>query len=347
MKRALVIILVIVIHLIVFKHLWNSGENAENDKKNENQAEQVQPDNADSQSQTDGQDGQVRRKPEKQPGRWLKNYDFNSVGTKLPDEIATLAKTCRAGLLLNLDEHKVLWRKNEDTPLPIASLTKMMTALLVAEQVKNNPKISYQTKVKVTRNASGIGGSQVWLDPRETFTVDELLKCVMIHSANDAAFMLAQFFGRGDVDNFIEQMNQAAKELGLEHARFFNPHGLDGDNKRKTNQAAAREVACLAARLLDFPNVVKWSSTWLDYIRENDPRFDKFMLVNRNELIKSVPGMNGMKTGFTDGAGWCIAATCERDGRRVVCVLLGMNSKNERNKLTETLIDWAFMQSSN
>lgn len=347
MKRILIIALVIVAHVVLITYLLKPAHDAPHDDgetaqvESSDGVEEVASDDAGGTSSGSDAHGTVVTPP---ASARLDIQDFTTAAGSLPDDIANLAKTCEAGLVLDWDARTVLWQKNPGKPVPIASLTKMMTALLVAEFVAGDPAISCDTQVKVTRAAADIGGSQVYLDPRETFSVDELLKCVMVFSANDAAYLLAQFFGRGDADVFVERMNRRASEMNLMTARFLNPHGLDGDTPQTTNHASAWELAFIGGRLLDYPRVVHWSSTWMSSIRGDDPRFNEFQLVNRNRLVNTVPGVNGMKTGYTQQAGWCIVATSERNGRRVVCVLAGCPDKKTRNELAERLIDWAYLQ---
>ena len=346
MKRLLIIGLVLAAHVFFIYYLFQPENPAEDDGGNDQPSQQkvdedgTNDDTAGHGTNPDSDDNQ----PTPRKNIELDIHSFNVADTQLPENIAAAAKASGTGLLLDWDARAVLWQKNPGKPVPIASLTKMMTALLVVEDIADNPSLSYKTQVKVTRNASNIGGSQVYLDPRETLSVDELLKCVMIFSANDAAYLLAEFFGQGNVDRFVERMNRRSNEMGLMTARFLNPHGLDGDTPETTNHASAWELAFIAGQLLDYPRVVQWSSTWMSSIRGDDPRFKEFQLVNRNRLVNTVPGVNGMKTGYTKDAGWCIVATCERNGRRIICVLTGCADKKARNNLAERLIDWAYLQ---
>jgi len=236
----------------------------------------------------------------------------------------------------------ILWRRKDTTVTPIASLTKMMTAYLLVEAIKTRADVSLKTQVRVTASAAEVAGSQVYLDPRETFPLQDLLKCIMIFSANDAAHLVAEFLGGGDVQKFVGQMNVRANALGLNHTRFFNPHGLPAADG-KENQSSPLEMACLAGHLLEHPEIVRWSSTWLSYLRENKQK--PFQLVNRNRLVnprEGVPGVNGMKTGYTRKAGYCVAATCVRETRTLIAVVTGCPSSKERNSLVETLLEWGY-----
>ena len=269
---------------------------------------------------------------------------FVRPSRSLPEEVTRLAEGCRAGLLLDWSNRRILWEKEGEQQVPIASMAKMMTVLLMMEEIEANPDLSLDTEVRVTRQAAAVGGRQVWLDPRETFSLDQLLKIIMMHSANDAAYLVAEFLGGGEVDRFVERMNDRASELGLRRAEFVNPHGLDTREDEPVNRATVRELAWLGARLLQYPRVVEWASTWLSSIREDDPRFDRFDLVSTNRLVRSYRGVTGMKTGYTRLAGFCLTATCERDGRVLIAVVVGCESSDQRNQLVEALFDWGWQQ---
>ncbi len=276
--------------------------------------------------------------PRKRTGDRLDRMTFRRAANPLPPELARRTGQCRNGVLIDWDKRKILWRKDANRPVPIASLTKMMTMLLLMETVREDPGVTLDSRVRVTREAAAVGGSQVYLDPRETFTLDELLKCVAIFSANDAAHLIAQYLGGGEVGPFVERMNRRAGELGLNQMRFYTPSGLPRKAGQVENRGTAMEVAFLAARLLRYPEVVKWTSTWLAWIREKSPK--PFQLVNRNRLIKDCPGVIGMKTGFTQKAGFCVAAVCRRKGRTLIAVTLGCPSQKVRNRLVCALLDW-------
>lgn len=274
----------------------------------------------------------------------LQSIPFSYLPRERSPELATRQKSCRSGVLIDWGKKEILWRKSAEKSVPIASMTKMMTALLLVEAIKADPSLSLKTPIQITKAASMIGGSQVYLDPRETFSVDELLKCMMMFSANDAAFQIAEYLGEGDVNRFVAKMNSRAKSLGLSNAKFHTPHGLKDAGTGRENEATAMEMAFLGAKLLQHPAVVKWSSTRLSYIRENSSTFKPFQLVNRNKLITTCPGVNGMKTGYTAKAGFCITATCSREGRVLIAVVTGCASSNARNDLVKALFDWGYTQ---
>ena len=256
-----------------------------------------------------------------------------------PLEVARKTGLCNTGILVDWTDKTLLWKKHPDRVVAIASLTKMMTALLLMEAVQTNAH-TLEEPVRVTPAAYNVGGSQVYLDPRETFTLEELLKCTMIFSANDAAYLVAEYLGGGKVEPFVARMNKRADALGLEHTHFHNPHGLPESGSDRENRSTAREMAFLAGHLLRYPAVVKWSSTWLSWIREDTDK--PFQLANRNRLVQTCPGVIGMKTGYTNEAGYCIAAVADRNDRVMIAVVTGCPSSKKRNDLVETLLDWGY-----
>jgi D-alanyl-D-alanine carboxypeptidase (penicillin-binding protein 5/6) len=267
------------------------------------------------------------------------NYTRNAP--PLPNDLDVKAALCRAGVALDWTHRNILWEKNAAEPVPIASMTKMMTAMLLLETVRDlNSGLTLNTPVRVTEGAWAIAEGQVYLDPRETFTLDELLKCMLIHSANDAAHLVAEFLGGGNPKRFCQLMNRRAKELGLSSFALFNAHGLTEPNRPRQNSASPLDLAFLAGHLLDYPEVVRWSSTWTSAIREQTSK--PFLLTNRNKLVKTCPGVNGMKTGFTTVAGFCVAATCNRNGRVLIVVATGCPSSVARDSLVAQLIEWGY-----
>ena len=250
-------------------------------------------------------------------------------------------KNASAGILVDLSTGKVLWSKNAKKAVPIASMTKMMTVLIAVEDIRDG-KMDYNQVIKVTKSAASIGGSDIWLDPRESFPVKDLLKAILIKSANDAAFLVGEYLGGGDINKFVARMNSRAAALGM-HAKYFNPHGLPGKSLSKDNAATPEGLAKLAATLLQYPDVVKLSSTPIAYIDRKIGRNKKTMLTSTNKLVRSgVKGVDGMKTGYTRRAGFCLTATCRRDGRRMIAVVTGFRSSKERNTCVKKLLDWGY-----
>lgn len=241
----------------------------------------------------------------------------------------------KSGILIDATKGEILWAKNENQRLEIASMTKMMTTLLAMEAVSRG-EARLDGEVPVSVACSKVGGSQVYLDPRERFPLEVLLKCVMIMSANDAAFAVAESLG-GDVGSFVELMNRRASQLGMKTTHYFNPHGLP--KKGENNTSCALDQAVLARELLRFPKVLEWTSTRLDSIRDG-----KFQLSNRNGLVGHCQGVDGLKTGFYAQAGFCTTVTCARNNTRMIAVVIGAPSKKERDAAVRNLLDWGYRQ---
>jgi len=269
---------------------------------------------------------------EKVPANFKKkwSYDDAVVANNLP--IANVSQI-PAGILVEPETGKILWAKLSNKPMEIASMTKMMTSLIVLEEIEKG-KISLDDVIYVSKAASRVGGSQVYLDPKENFTLGELLKTIMISSANDSAYLVAEKIGGGNVQVFVKRMNEKAKELGMNSTQFYNPHGLPGKGD-KDNKSSAYDMAILACELLKYPVGMKWASTWTDDFRDG-----KFKLVNHNKLVKTVDGVDGMKTGYYRKAGFCVTITAKRNGRRFVGVIIGSKTKKLRNGFAAKLLDW-------
>ena len=254
------------------------------------------------------------------------------------------SKMVKTGILVDIDTRKVLWAKHCRKSVPIASMTKMMTVLLAFEDISNkNNDITLNTIIPVTKEAYKIGGTQVWLDPREKFSLKELLKTIMICSANDSAYLVAQYLGDGDVSTFVKAMNKRAKELNMPNAHFSNPAGLPEKYSAEDNKATAEGLVFLAEQLLKYPLVTKWATTGLDYFRKDAK--EPTMLANTNRLVRDkFNGITGMKTGYIRRSGFCLTATCDRDGKRLVAVVTGFKNGKERNKFVENLLNWGYIR---
>ncbi len=262
-------------------------------------------------------------------------YDFAGARSHigLPQENA-----CATGILVDPATRKVLWAKKADQAVPIASMTKMMT-LLLAEEAIAEGGVSRDTVIRVTVAAYKIGGAQVWLDPRESFPLKELLKTIAIKSANDSAYLVGEYLGGGSMPAFIDAMNARAKELGMRHTVFYDAHGL-GDGAKRDNRASAHDMVILAEHLLAYPEVVRLASTRLDSFRDG-----KMMLKNHNNLItQRVEGVDGLKTGYTERAGFCVTFTCKRGGRRLIGCVTGFKAHRDRDAFCKALLDWGYAQ---
>jgi len=275
------------------------------------------------------------------PELTMATFKLTTVPASLPANLQAQTGQCTAGILIDLTAKEILWAKSPDLPVPIASMTKMMTALLLMEAIHTEHRVDMQTRVQVTAEAANIGGSQVWLDPRENFTIEDLTKCLMIKSANDAAYLLGEFLGNGNAA-FVAQMNGRARELGCPGMTFYNSHGLPPNAKSPENQATPRELALLGARLLEYPDLMQICSVKTDQLRQNTPK--PTMLFNHNTMISRRPclGVDGLKTGLTAKSGHCITASCLRNGRRMIAVVTGCPKADVRDRLTAALLDWGY-----
>ena len=251
------------------------------------------------------------------------------------------SKGVKYGILVDMNSRKVLWSKNCKKSVPIASMTKMMTILLIMDDIAEG-EITPSSQIRVTKKASQVGGSDVWLDPRETFPLNELLKAIVIKSANDAAYLVAENSGGGDISIFIKRMNKKAKDMGLKSAYFANPHGLP-IRGGKDNAASCEDLVYVTDALLNYPSIVKLASTKLAYLPRKIGKVKKTQLLNTNKLVrKGVIGVDGMKTGYTNNAGSCIAITCKRNNRRLIAILAGCSSSKLRDSFAKKLLDWGY-----
>ncbi len=237
----------------------------------------------------------------------------------------------RSAILIDQASGRVLYEKEPDLQLPPASITKVMTLLLVMEAIQQG-KLSLDTEITTSSHAASMGGSQIWLKEGETMSVDDLLKATAISSANDAAVALAEAVA-GSEEAFVAQMNQKAKELGMSNTQFYNATGLDAQG----HLSSARDVATMCQALLNYPLITNYSSVWMDELRDG-----KTQLVNTNKLVRFYDGCTGLKTGTTDGAGSCLAASATRNGLSLVAVTMGSATSVERFSAARGLLDYGF-----
>lgn len=245
-----------------------------------------------------------------------------------------LVPNARSAILIEPSTKTVIYDKNMHERTSIASLTKMMGLILIFEKIDAG-KIKYTDKVVASSNAAGMGGSQIWLEIGEEMSVEELLKGIIMASANDGIVAMAEYVG-GSEENFVKMMNEKAQELGLKNTHFVNPTGLDEND----HYSSAYDVAMIATELMKHEDVFKFTTIYEDYLRKNTD--NKFWLVNTNKLIKSYKGADGLKTGMTDNAGYTMAVTAKRDGMRLLAVVLGEKEGKVRNKETAELLDYGF-----
>lgn len=250
------------------------------------------------------------------------------------DEI--FAPSSKSTILIEASTGEVLYEKNANEKLKPASMTKMMTLLLTFEAIERGD-LKLTDEVIVSINASGMGGSQILLETGEKMTVDNLIKGVAIASGNDAAVALAEKIG-GTEDYFVELMNKRATELGLKNTHFQNAHGIDAENHYST----AYDMSVIARELLKHEKITDYTKIYEMYLRENTNR--KVWLVNTNKLVRFYDYIDGLKTGYTRGAGYCITLTGMKNGMRLIAVTMDEPSIESRNRETLGLIDYGFAQ---
>ena len=244
---------------------------------------------------------------------------------------------CQAAILVDEDSGTVLYEKNADEQRPIASITKVMTLLLTFQALEEG-KIHLDDIVPVSEHAYSMGGSQIWLEPGEQMTLNDMLKAICVSSANDAAVAVAEFVG-GSEPAFVQMMNERAAELGMTSTHFENACGLDQEG----HLSSARDVAIMSREmLLHHTEVRDYCSIWTDTLRDGATQ-----LVNTNKLLKSYSGITGLKTGTTSEAGVCISASAERNGLQLIAVVLGSASGKERFEAATTLLDYGFANYEN
>lgn len=252
------------------------------------------------------------------------------------EQSTQLVDNARSAILIERDTGTVLYEKNSNEQLPPASMTKIMTMLLIMEALDKG-KIDINEKIRTSEYAASMGGSQIFLEPGEEMTTQEMLKGIAIGSGNDASVAMAERIA-GSEPAFVEMMNKKAKELGLKDTKFQNTTGLPIQDHYST----AHDMAMMAKELLKYQDITKFTGTYEAYLRENTD--NKFWLVNTNKLVRFYPGVDGLKTGFTNDAKYCLTATAQKDGMRVIAVVFGAPTSKERNAQVTKLLDYAFAQ---
>lgn len=261
---------------------------------------------------------------------------FAQSEKKDTDTVPKLAEQASSAIVIEQDTGTVLFDKNPNEKLPPASMTKVMTMLLIMEQIEKG-KLKLDDKVRTSDYAASMGGSQIFLEPGEEMTVNEMLKGIAIASGNDASVAVAEHIA-GSEEGFVSMMNKKAKDLGLKNTRFQNPTGLPAENHYST----AYDMAVMARELMKYPLIRKYTGKYEDYLREDTDK--RFWLVNTNKLVRFYPGVDGVKTGFTNEAKYCLTASAEKNGMRVISVVMGAPTSKERNMQVTKLLDYAFGQ---
>ncbi len=237
-----------------------------------------------------------------------------------------------SAILMEASSGQILYELNADEKLPIASVTKTMTMLLIMEALDSD-KIKLTDKVTTSEYAASMGGSQVFLEVGEEMTVQDMLKAIAVASGNDAAVAMAEFVA-GTEPAFVEMMNKRAAELGCKSTHFINCNGLD---ETEAHHSSARDVAIISKELLKHPQILEYTSIWMDTLRGGE-----FGLSNTNKLIRFYKGANGLKTGSTSVAKYCLSATAKRDGMQLIAVVLAAPSSAERFSSASKLLDYGF-----
>lgn len=246
-----------------------------------------------------------------------------------------LIPNAKSGILIEANTGKIIYEKNKDERLSVASITKMVAQTIILEEIEKG-NINWNDVVTVSRNASGMGGSQIYLEEGEKITVEDLMKGISVASGNDATVAMAEYIS-GSEEKFVKRMNKVVKDLKLKNTHFSNCTGLD----QKDHYSSSYDMAIVARNLVvNHSEIIKFSSIREDYLRENTDK--KFWLVNTNKLISFYDGADGLKTGHTDDALYCLAATAKRNNLRLIAIALGEVDSKTRNKEVMELLDYGF-----
>ncbi|WNR42511.1 D-alanyl-D-alanine carboxypeptidase family protein [Paenibacillus roseipurpureus] len=250
-----------------------------------------------------------------------------------------LTPNAQSAVLMDADTGTIIAEKNKDAKLPPASITKIMTMLLIMEAIDKGT-LKMDEKVSVSEYAASMGGSQIFLEPGEQMTVQEMLKGIAMASGNDASVAMAEKIA-GSEENFVAMMNERAGQLGMKNTHFSNCNGLPVANHYTT----ANDIAIMSRELLKHEGITNFTGAYQDYLRKDSPK--PFWLVNTNKLVRFYSGADGLKTGYTSEAKFCLSATAKRDNLRVVAVVLGEPNTKTRNAEVSKLFDFAFAQYMN
>ena len=255
------------------------------------------------------------------------------LASDTPTQSTDLGLKCRSAVLMEASTGKILYEQNPAEAMPPASVTKIMTLLLVMEAIEAG-KLSMDDMVTASAHAASMGGSQIYLKEGEQMTARDMIKSVVISSANDAAVALAEHVA-GSESAFVDAMNKRAAELGMKNTNFENTNGLD--DTAQNHVTSALDIAIMSRALIEHQEILEYSSIWMDTIRNG-----AFGLTNTNRLVRFYRGCNGLKTGSTQKAGFCVSVTAERDGMTLICVIMGAESRDIRNAAATQLLDWGF-----
>lgn len=247
-----------------------------------------------------------------------------------------LAENAKSAILIDASTGNIIYEKNAHEKLAPASMTKMMSMLLIMEAIDRG-ELKWNQMITASENASSMGGSQILLETGEKMSVKDLFKGIAVASGNDAVVALSETIA-GTEDEFVKRMNQRAKELGLQDTNFKNPHGLDTAN----HYSSAYDMSLIAKELVKHEKVLEFTSIYEDYLREGQK--NKVWLVNTNKLVRFYDGLDGLKTGYTKEAGYCLTSTAKRGDTRFITVVMGEPDTKTRNSETTSMLDYAFSQ---
>ena len=262
------------------------------------------------------------------------NDDSNLNNDDSNNNLDTLIPNAVSGILIEESTGEVIFEKEKDKQVAIASMTKMVAQIIILENIESG-KIKWTDIVTVSKNAADMGGSQIYLSANEKMSVKDLFKGISMASANDGTVAMAEYIA-GSEAKFVELMNKKIQQLGLKNTVFKNCTGLDEEG----HYSSAYDMAMIAKELLSHEEILNFSSVYEDYLRVNTP--NKFWLVNTNKLVRLYDGADGLKTGHTDNAGYCLAATAKRDNMRLIAIVLGEDNAKIRNSETSNLLDYGF-----
>lgn len=250
------------------------------------------------------------------------------------EETEDLAPNAKSAIMIEASTGEILFQKNKDEKLAPASMTKMMSMLLIMEEIENG-NLKWNEMITTSEKASSMGGSQIFLKVGEKMTVEDLLKGVAIASGNDAVVALAERVS-GSEEQFVKRMNIRAKDLGLKNTNFINATGLTADN----HYSSAYDMSLIAKELVKHEKILEFTSTYEDYLRKDTK--SPFWLVNTNRLVRFKEGVDGLKTGFTDEAGYCLTATMKKDNMRLITVVMKEENTSKRSADTTKMLDYGF-----
>ena len=251
-------------------------------------------------------------------------------------QAAQLEVNAKSALLMDVATGTVLMEQHAHEPLAPASVTKVMTMLLIMEAIDSG-RIGWEDSVIASETAAAKGGSQIYLKVGETMSVADMVKSIAVSSANDCACAMAEHIA-GSEEAFVSMMNSRAAELGMQDTHFVNCTGLDDSEEAKAHRTSAHDIALMSRELLkNHPDIKKYTTIWMDTVRQGE-----FGLSNTNKLVRFYPGCTGLKTGFTSGAGYCLSASAERDGMELIAVVMGCETSQDRFQSCKRMLDYGF-----